>query len=61
MTLRREEKKHRDHMFKFLEATATMVALIFMVIFQCKYIEIGDQNKVFSSQYIHMNPFWKLC
>lgn len=48
-------------MFKFLEAIATMVALKFAAIFQCKYVEVDDQNMVCSIQFIHMNPSWKLC
>jgi len=31
-------------MFKFLEAVATMVALKLAMIFQCKYVEVDDQN-----------------
>lgn len=47
-------------MFKFLEAIAIMVTK-FAVIFQCKYVEVDDQNMVSSIQYIDINPFWKLC
>lgn len=42
-------------MFRFSEATATMVALKFAVIFQCKYVEVVDQNMICSIQYIPMN------
>lgn len=38
-----------------------MVALKLAVIFQCKYVEVDDQNMIRSIQYIPMNPFWKLC
>lgn len=34
-------------MFKFLEATATMVALKFMVVFQSKYAEVVIKIKSF--------------
>lgn len=49
-----------NQMFKFLEATTTMEALKFAVIFQCKYVGVDDQNVVCSIQNIHTNPFWKM-
>lgn len=55
-----EVKQYQNEMFKFLEATATMVSLKFALIFQYKYVDIDDQNMVCYIQYIHINLFWKL-